>query len=68
MTKETYLDHLHVIDPLKDGIEKGDLLNDQVLLLRPNDIHTVTNVIRMFDEEENARSEELLCCNGEDEG
>lgn len=58
------LDHFHGVDAFEDCIEKGDLFDDEVNLVN---IHAVTDIIGMFDKEEDARAKEFLGCGGEDE-
>lgn len=63
-----YLHHLHIVDAFEDSEEEGDLLDDQELLDGPDDVYAVADIIRVFDEEEDARTEEFLGCGCEDEG
>jgi hypothetical protein len=51
-----YLDHLHTINALEDGIEKRDLLDNQEFLLRTSDINTVTDIEWVFDKQKDAGS------------
>jgi hypothetical protein len=54
-----------VVNTLKDGIKEGNVLYSK--LVRAN-VDAVTNIVRVLDEEEDARTEHLLTSSSEDEG
>ena len=61
------LDHFHVVDSLKDRVEKGDLLDYKVFLSWANDIYSVADVVRVLDKKEDAGAKEFLGRGGEHE-
>lgn len=59
-----YLSNLHLVDTVEHGVQERDALDNKLLVV---DVDAVTNIIGMLDEEENARTEELLSGGSEDE-
>jgi hypothetical protein len=62
------LDHFHAVNALEDCEEEGDLLDDEELFFRADDVDAVPDVVWVLDEEEDAGAEEFLGGDGEDEG
>jgi hypothetical protein len=51
-----YLDHLHAINTLEDGIEERDLLDNQEFFLGTSNINSVAHIEWVFDKQKDARS------------
>ena len=59
-----YLSNLHLVDPMKHGVQQGNAVDHKLSTV---DVDTVTDIVRMLDEQENARSKELLGGGGKNE-
>ena len=54
-----------VVDVFEDSKKQGDVFYDKLVIAN---INTVQYVVRMFDEEEYARTENFLTCRGKHKG
>jgi hypothetical protein len=64
-----YLNHFHIVDSFEDCEEEGDLLHDkQFVPRRTDDVDAITDIVGVFDEEEDTGAEEFLGGYGKDKG
>ena len=63
-----HLDDLVLVDAGEDGVQEGDPLDNELLLLGAHDVDAVADVVGVLDEQEDARAEEFLRRDGKDEG